>query len=318
MVSASNPATTRLWAITCYFNPLAWQRRLWTYKQFHHALNIPLLTVELGRQGELDLTTNDADQLLQIPHGATLWQKERLLNLAISALPRECEAVVWLDCDVLFNKPDWPQATLQVLEQSAIAQLFQRVHYLDQAWQPGQAYQGSIIRTRPSIASGVAAGLTPDTALAHPAPEQRPGTYANGMAWAARRELLDRHGLFDAGIIGGGDRAISCAAWGSYQHVFEWHRLNERQQRYYLNWAEPFHQDCDGQIGVVPGDIHHLWHGAARNRGLGSRHEHLAQFNFDPFQDIAIDEQGCWRWASNKPAMHAFFQDYFASRREDG
>ena len=37
---------------------------------------------------------------------------------------------------------------------------------------------------------------------------------ACGYAWAARKELIRKHGLYDACIIGSGDRAIFCAAIG--------------------------------------------------------------------------------------------------------
>jgi hypothetical protein len=291
---------------------------LWTYRQFRAALGIPLLTVELGFEGRLDLNTGDADRLIQIPDGAVLWQKERLLNLAIGALPIHCKQVAWLDCDVLFQREDWPALAVAALEATPLIQLFRQVHYLGQGWQPSDSLDAAVIRRRPSLAAGVATGLPVEDCLVHPSPAQRPGTYANGMAWAARRELLDHHGLYDASIIGGGDRAISCAAYGCFDHLVEWHHLNERQLDHYFHWAHAFHADCRGQVGVLDTDIHHLWHGDAKARGLGSRHGGLSRFDFDPYTDIAQDERGCWRWASNKPDLHRYVLEYFASRREDG
>lgn len=311
-------AVSGLWAITCYFNPVGWQRRLWTYRRFRSALGVPLLAVELGFRSRLDLTADDADVLIQVQDGAILWQKERLLNLALTHLPNACDAVAWIDCDVLFTRADWPGLTLRGLETRPLVQLFRQVHYLGPDWQPGMSVAPAIEQTRPSIAAGVADGLPVRDCLVHPSPDRRPGTYANGMAWAARRELLDRHGLFDASIIGGGDRAISCAAYGCFEHLFDWHELNQRQRDYYLRWAEPFHADCQGRVGVIDTDIHHLWHGKAAHRGLSSRHGGLARHDFDPFSDIAVDDNGCWRWASDKPALHAYVCDYFGSRREDG
>ena len=49
-----------------------------------------------------------------------------------------------------------------------------------------------------------------------------------------------------------------------------------------------------------------------------NRHTGLEKFGFDPFEDIALDTAGLWRWASPKPEMHRFVADYFAQRREDG
>ena len=72
-----------MWAITTYFNPVQYKRRLSNYKIFRANLGIPLVTVELSFDGRFELTNRDADILIQISGGAVLWQKERLLNVAL-------------------------------------------------------------------------------------------------------------------------------------------------------------------------------------------------------------------------------------------
>jgi hypothetical protein len=297
---------------------MGYERRRQAYRLFREALEVPLVAVELGYRGRFELAEEDADSLIRVSDGDVMWQKERLLNLALAALPTECDAVAWLDCDILFERRDWPEAALRALGAHPLVQLFRSVHYLRRDWTSAAEPAGASERSRPSFASGVAGGSPIDVCLTHPSPTERPGTYAHGMAWAARRELVERHGLFDASIIGGGDRAISCAAWGRFDHVFERHELNERQRDYYLRWARPFFADCRGRVGALDGDIYHQWHGDVASRGLGSRHAGLRRFGFDPFVDIAKDDRGCWRWSSDKPELHAFVEGYFASRREDG
>ncbi len=44
----------------------------------------------------------------------------------------------------------------------------------------------------------------------------------------------------------------------------------------------------------------------------------LAEFSFDPYLDIACEACGCWRWNTDKPVLHAYVRNYFASRNEDG
>ena len=39
---------SRLWAITSYFNPVGYQRRLENYRIFRQRLTVPLVTVELS------------------------------------------------------------------------------------------------------------------------------------------------------------------------------------------------------------------------------------------------------------------------------
>jgi hypothetical protein len=53
-------------------------------------------------------------------------------------------------------------------------------------------------------------------------------------------------------------------------------------------------------------------------RIVGTRHQGLGEFAFDPATDIAIGAGGCWEWATAKPELHRYLRDYFAARREDG
>jgi len=82
-----------LWAITCYFNPVRYERRLANYRRFREHLSVPLLTVELCYDGRFDLDDGAADVMLQLPGTDVMWQKERLLNVAVAALPPECTKV---------------------------------------------------------------------------------------------------------------------------------------------------------------------------------------------------------------------------------
>jgi hypothetical protein len=135
-----------------------------------------------------------------------------------------------------------------------------------------------------------------------------------GLAWAGRRAVLQRHGFYDAGIVGGGDRAMACAAYGCWQGLEQTHRMNLAQQRHYRNWAEPFFASVRGRVGYVEGSVCHLWHGTIQSRGYRSRFEGLAPFGFDPYTDIALDARGCWRWSSPKPALHEYVRRYLEVR----
>jgi DNA-binding transcriptional LysR family regulator len=64
----------------------------------------------------------------------------------------------------------------------------------------------------------------------------------------------------------------------------------------------------------VEGNLFHLWHGKSVHRGYRERNEGLARFRFDPSTDIAINQNGVWRWNSDKSEMYEFVRNYFASR----
>ena len=85
-------ADAPLWAITAYFNPAGYRRRRDNYRVFRERLQAPLVTAELSCDGNFALSSDDADVLVQV-HGDAMWQKERLLNLALGAVPSACQAV---------------------------------------------------------------------------------------------------------------------------------------------------------------------------------------------------------------------------------
>ena len=44
----ADPRSANLWAITCYFNPVGYRRRLENYRMFRQRLKVPLVAVELS------------------------------------------------------------------------------------------------------------------------------------------------------------------------------------------------------------------------------------------------------------------------------
>jgi hypothetical protein len=316
MKDSAAARSSTLWAITSYFNPLRYRRRLANYRDFREHLQAPLATIELSFDGRYELGAGDADLLVQLQGEDVMWQKERLFNALLNRLPAECRQVAWLDCDVVFERQDWPERLTEALTRAPLVQPFRRVHYLPPHAGPDAAAESTTILTRESFGSWLESGGSVEDAL-RPTAGRRAYLPSKGMAWAASREFVEGHGLYDACIVGGGATAIACAAVGAHDHVIGRHCMNDRQREHYLAWAERFHRAARGAIICTDGDVYHLWHGARENRLLRQRHEGLLPYAFNPYEDIAIADDGCWRWATDKPQLHAYVRDYFAARRED-
>jgi hypothetical protein len=302
-----------LWAITSFFNPVGYRRRYANYRRFRDALGVPLLAVELGYGEAFELAGDDAELVLRLRAGDVLWQKERLLNLAVAALPASCRKVVWVDCDILFEDADWHEKTRAALDRFALVQPFSSADRTPAGWRPGTAAPPTeALRSAPAlIASGMSVAVcmgsrSSDIGCAH------------GYAWAAHRDLLERHLLYDACIVGGGDTAMMRAAYGRFDDTARYLYMNAARVEHYFDWARRFHADVGGSVGHVEGTVFHLWHGETANRRYAQRQQDLSGFDFDPAEDIAVDRNGAWRWSSDKPAMHASVRAYFASRCEDG
>jgi len=305
-----------LWAVTSYFNPARYRRRIENYRVFRQALGVPLLAVELSFTGTFELKADDADRVLHISGGDVMWQKERLLNLGLRQLPAGCDNVAFLDCDILFGDADWPGEVTALLQRAPMAQAFAQIRHLGRDT-AADTRAMNITFTQPSIAAAVARGGDPATLLA--GVTQRDATVVSpGYAWAFRREAIERHGLYEYCIAGGGDNALACAAWGCFDKVMSVHHMNPHQQTRYLDWARPFHASMDGKVSHASGDLFHLWHGEMADRRPGLRHIEFQPFGFNPAEDIAATAGEALRWNSAKPQLHAWLRDYFSARREDG
>ena len=317
MSRSNGDGGSRLWAMTSYFNPVGYRRRHENYLRFRSRLNAPLIAIELASHGRFELGEGDADILIQVRGGDVMWQKERLLNIALANLPEECRFVAWLDCDIIFVSEDWAWRASQLLERYAFVQLFRRVHYLQPDVALDRVGPETATWSREAIASAIDCGASPAEALRSHNGREIP-RYARGVAWAAGRELIADRCLFDASIIGGGDSAVVSAAYSCFDYVIERQEMWEGQAARYRDWAGPFRDAVAGKVGALDGEVFHFWHGSMDKRGHRERFRGLRPFRFDPATDIAAAANEPWRWSSAKTDMHDYVRSYFVARAEDG
>ncbi len=304
-----------LWAITAYFNPFHFRRRLRNYRTFRRELAVPLATVEIAFDGDFELGPDDADVLVSLQGGDVMWQRERLLNVAAAAVPAACRKLVWMDCDTVFGADDWPERVSRALDEWPLVQPFERVYHLAR----------DVERPDPAGAEFAQQTIPVAVAAGRPARECMggvrqgfTGTCVMGMGWAVRREVVERVGIYDACIVGGGSRQIVCAAYGCFDEAVRLALMNGRQRDHYLAWAERFYGEVRGRVAAVGGDLFHLWHGSMADRQYRERYEGLTRFDFDPYLDLAVGPDRAWRWNSAKPELHRYVRDYLAARKDDG
>jgi hypothetical protein len=307
----------RLWAVTAYFNPCGYRSRLANFRAFRARLEVPLVAVELAYGGRAELGPGDADVLVRVPGQDVLWQKERLLNVGLGALPESCDAVAWLDCDVVFAAPGWARRVLEALDVSPVVQPFSTMYDLPRGMGPDDTARCPGERARISLAAGMASGRLPLDIFSTQGASMRL-RYSPGHAWAARRSILRAHGLYDAFVMGGGDKVMAAAFFGLARASARAYDLTEARARHYLEWALPLGECVRGQVGFADLVLYHLWHGDPDRRAYGDRYRGFERFDFDPAKDIRLAAGGAWSWSSDKPEMHAHVRRYFAQRHEDG
>jgi hypothetical protein len=282
----------RLAVVTCHFNPCGYRRLRENYWRFRAALRgARLFTVEVSFDGRFHLPS---DWQIAATDRHVLWQKESLLNYAVARLPDQYDQVAWIDADLLFLNPQWVQDTSRMLEQLPVVQLFEGCHFTTAGGAIDSHYP-SVLKKRRLKSSG------------HGMP---------GGAWAARRELIERHGLYPFGVVGTGDQIFVDGAFGE-RNQFLTQQMPPAMVADFRHWQRGLFEDVRGQVGCTPGDVVHLFHGTRRNRRYVERNQLLRGAGFDPTADVRVSAGGLLEWASDKPALHRGVKQYFLARRED-
>jgi hypothetical protein len=298
-----------LCAVTCYYNPEGYRSKLRNYSIFEERLGVPLVVVECALGG-VGFELSDRAGVVCVRGRDVMWQKERLLNVAIQNVPSVFSKIAWLDCDVLFTNPQWAEETSRLLDRYPVVQPFSDVVRLERG---ELADSGGGERWR-----GFAAAY-------HDEPHSLlNGDFARhghtGFAWAARREVLGERALYDGCVAGSGDHMMAHAFAG------DWHGAciqrmfggNAAHRQHFAQWSKLIYPRVRGAIGYAQGSLLHLWHGDTANRRYVNRNRDLAGFGFDPAVDVKLGASGCWEWSSDKPELHRWAVEYFGSRKEDG
>jgi hypothetical protein len=298
-------------AITCYFNPQRYRARRENYEKFVAGLNgagLHLAVAELA-VGGAPFALPDAPNIVRCRCNDAIWQKERLLRLALDRLPSCFTKVVWIDCDVLFEGPSWVERTCRALDEFPVIQPFSQVVLLPRG-QTTYAGEGEEMESFAALSGSDASRVTAGNFAAHGHP---------GFAWAARRDLLQEIGFYDTCLTGVADHLMAHGFCGDWQSscINDVIDLGSAYHAHFVKWAERAYASVGGRIGCIPGRLLHLWHGNDADRLYDLRNEQFKRFAFDPESDIRLGEGGVWEWASAKPAMHQWARDFFVSRNED-
>ena len=305
---ANESPSGRFCAVTCYFNPggfTSQRRNLELFSSRLRQARIPLFIVECSFDAR-PFELSGRPDVLQVRATDVLWLKEHLLNFAIDRIPDCYDNVAWLDCDVIFSSNTWAADAEAALREAHVVQLFERAIRLP----PGDvAFQGAGDQL-----PGAAMVCSADP---HRIKGDRTQHGHTGFAWAARRTFLRSVRLYEGCVIGGADHLMVHAFFGHW-HSECVHQVLGAGGMYdhYRNWAERAFAATRGKVGVVPGEVLHLWHGHPTNRRYLRREKELEDFGFDPRTDVDWSKSPpCW--APQRRDLAEWARTYFSLRKED-
>lgn len=299
----------KLWAITTYYNPCRWVKRRENYDIFMQGMRdagVPCITIECVF-GDEEFELPPQLDIIRVRADSVLWQKERLINIGVELLPKECEYVAWLDCDITFDDPNWAVNTQKLLEAHAVVQMWETCDRLDKNGQSIGDVATSFGKIAPNDKSTVSCGRY----------DKHGHT---GYAWAARRKILDEVGLYDHAVSGSSDHFMAHAIYNIYGFCIENALRDQTQFAHFVEWGEKFYKHVNGSFTCVPGNIKHLWHGDLANRRYFLRMHDITALGFNPYTDLLDLPGQPLSWVPNlgKPELEAYFMNYFKSRAEDG
>lgn len=298
--------------ITCIFNPCNYENRRRNYEQFAAGLakqNVPLWTIEAAtHDGQFTITPREETVVqVRLPKDGWLWQKERLLNLLLPHVPKQFTKIGWVDADLMFEVDHWADLASSALDVYPIIQLFEYVRWLGPESEVINWVRNA--DRRPSMAA--VACHTPEKA----------GKFqigAPGFAWGARRTLLEKHGLYDLDIAGGGDAVMALSTLGFFEHDY-FRRGSSGMRAAARAYGEQLYEDVKHFVGFIPITVSHLWHGNRKDRLYVERQYKIASLDFDPRRDIKLDEKSnLWVWTDQaNPELRDYLKSYFILRNED-
>lgn len=290
-----------LYCITSYFNPIGYTKIKNNYIKFRQNFKYPLVTVELA----FDKQPFFIDDAIHIRGNSKniLWQKERLLNIAINNLPNNADSIAWIDADIIFYNDNWYKETLQLLENKPVCQLFEYVYEIT----PPHLHISNSVYGRKGLSfAKYYVDQINDKNDILPKP---------GLAWAMRKSCIP-NGLYDKCIVGNNDVYQLIAWMGDWYHYLLNFMTKETCKDFLLSKYIDYEQ-VQANIAYVSGTIQHLYHGNINNRKYLERTHIAKQFNFNALTDIIINKEQIFEWSSDKPELHKAVLNYFYGRQDD-
>lgn len=306
-IKSNKPLEGPLHVVACVSNAVGFRRRFELARAFFEDVErleaagrpIALYVVELAYAGQdFHVTSEGNPRHLRLrSERSPIWHKESLINCAVRALlPRDWRAMAWIDADITFESPSWAEDALRLLNgRFDVLQLFSHAKDLGPDGAPMNVFSGfghELLRGRHRAG--------------HP-----------GFAWACTREAYDRvGGLYDFGVIGGGDAVIARSILGQAPEAL----LPPGVHADCVESLRAWQRGAKGlRLGYVPGVIQHHYHGDKRRRSYSNRHLIIVKHGFSSLLHLERREgDGLLEpSAACPPGLLADVAAYFSSRDED-
>jgi hypothetical protein len=234
-----------------------------------------------------EVTEAENPRHLRLRSSEEVMHKENGQNLLAMRLPLEAQYIAMIDADLRFQRANWVQETLHLLQHYPIIQMYSHIMDLGPSYKPlkspwtQQGWVHAIVQAAPlrNVYGQRIAGKEWGTP---------------GGAWAYRRSALnDVGGLLDWNIVGPGDWMMALGLYGRMEDC-----LRPAYTSGYKSMARAWQLLAEthirGSVGYMEGLVVHSWHGDRSDRGYRYKPQFIADCQFDPITDLKRDTQGLW------------------------
>ena len=288
--------------IVPFFNYSANPRMIENYHRFREGLNFDdVFVIESVLNVDFQIKESADFMRIEAKPENLMWQKERMINLAIENLPPEYTNVAWIDADVIFEDKDWRYELEDRLDDYAFVQLFNTAQWLDASGNPSHYFRSPFSPLR-----------------------QGDLRHHVGFAWAARREVVQAiGGLFDLHVAGNGDCFIYHALTGVPENdmgALSMDMVNGLPGFNYKFWKyrNDVLRETNASVSCLSGNLKHLYHGSLASRKYSGRQQILIRNKFDPVDDLFVGDSGLYEWKDkeNTREIQKMISEYFSKTKQ--
>lgn len=317
-VADHGPRAADLHVVAVFFNFHRFKTPVRNFQRFakHMAdLGVTLHVVELVlRDTPFEVTSADNPRHTRLRTQTEFFQKENLINIGVDRLTQlypEWRYMAWVDADVEFFNRQVAQDTIYALNRHPVVQMWSRACDLGPDHVP---IEFKVPGGRQAIVASFAECYQRD--------EKRiPALYGvmwhPGYAWAMRRETYEAlGGLYENTILGAADHHMAWAFVGRPSQGIHG-AASQGYQQDAMAWCARASDVVAGDLGCVPGLIHHHWHGRKEARKYVERWSILVDNGYDPALDLRREPDGLLKLTDRSPELRDGIRDYMLQRNDD-
>jgi len=310
-VAYAKPTRSDMAVLMVMFNPTSSVRIVtnWLYVWNKlAAAGIPVFGAELVFPWQKPAIA-DCFKTLTVRSDSIMFHKEKLLARLERDLPTTYTKVCCIDCDIVFARADWYDATSAALDERPVVQPYSACHWLGPELRTPVMTNPSGVAKLEEIRAAHATGVT-DRLNGHP-----------GFAMAMRRDLCGILQFVEA-VVGGGD-AVMFRGVNGLNGEFVHPKMRRLMNGALDEYVRRIQSAGIGDMGLVTGDIFHMWHGPLKSRQYYDRYEKflatLAPTGVKDIRDVLVEnEDGVWTWRADvKKDLNTMMMRYFSGRDDD-